>query len=650
MGQLDLMVLGSFGATMGGRTIDDFIYTKVKALLVYMVVEAQRDHQRDALAALLWPDQSEVQARLNLRKALSHLRAILRDDDESDPVLVTTRDTARMQPGSYQIDCNHFTALLDSSLPLRHSAAALLPMAVANLKMALDLYRGPFLDQIMVSDSVAYTEWQILLRERLHRRAVEACQALTTHFEQSNHWTEARRYAERHLELEPWDEQAHRALMRVWHRMGQRGAALYQYERCCQVLQHELGIAPEVATSRLFEQIRSGDAVAPPGPIVPPLTSGHTELHDLVDTGLPTPLTLLVGRKAEVNDLCTALRSDEVRLITLTGGAGCGKTRLALEVGAEMRTAFRNGACFVSLADVHDPQLVPATVLQALGCSEPYDVQSQQLLIRQLYNRQTLLILDSCEHVLVTAPFVGALLVACPQVKVLCTSRIPLHLYGEWLYQVSGLSFPASNVPDAREAEAVQLFVQRARAANYDFALTEHNAASIAAICVAFEGVPLAIELAAARMRQLSPVALARRLDQCLDLLCGGPQDVPLRHRSLRASLVWSYDLLTPDQQMLFRSLGMIEGSFTIRDVWRICVSANPLSVQEDLDILVEHKMVLRAEGLEPSYRLSVILWAFAREQLRLCGMESAEPELEIHHVSRSGQSAQRAAHRRASA
>lgn len=630
MTQLDLSAFGMFAATLDGRPLDGPVYSKVKALLIFLAVEAHRACHRDALAALLWPDQDEPQARLNLRKALSQLRGAFRQDGAGDPLLVTSRDTARLRPGAYHLDSAHFTALLDKALP-QSGSADLNPAAIADLEAALALYKGPFLDQFAVSDSVAFSEWQLLLRERLHRRAVEACLALSAYYERAGRWGDVRRCSDRHLELDPWDERAHRGLMRALCELGQRAGALYQYERCRQVLRHELGVTPEPATTNLWEQIRASEATQPAPPAVGRLTPGSGDRQELAESSLPTPLTSLVGRREEVGALVTAMRSADVRLITLTGGPGVGKTRLALEVGAAVRPAFRHGVFFVSLAEVREPRLIPAAVLQALGGTDSHDMQPEQLLVRRLRDRHAVLILDSCEHVLAAAPCVAALLAACPQLKVLCTSRAPLRVYGEWLYQVPGLRVPAIDETDNYEAEAVQLFVQRARAASYDFALSEHNVAPVGAICAALDGMPLALELAAAKMQQLSPAALARQLHQCLNLLCDGPRDVAPRHRSLRAAIGWSYELLTPGQQTLFRHLGLFRGTFTLQDLWATRTVPNQPSLQEDLETLVEQSMVLRIGYSEPCYRLPAMLQAFACELLRLHGEGPDEPELAIN-------------------
>src|SRR5215207_7308138 len=281
---------------------------------------------------------------------------------------------------------------------------------------------------------------------------------------------------------------------------------------------------------------------------------------------LPQLLTPFLGREQEVAAIAQLLST--ARLVTLTGSGGVGKTRLALRVAEELAPHFAEGVAFVPLAAVAEASLIPSAVAQALGVREHGGRPIGDRLMALLRDRELLLVLDNFEHVLPAAPFVAELLVACPALTILVTSRTTLRLSGEQRVPVPPMILPnpatTATAASVSQSDAVQLFVHRAQAAQPDFTLTDDNAAAIAAICVGLDGLPLAIKLAAARSSVLPPPSLLARLERRLPLLTGGPRDAPQRLRTMRDAIAWSYDLLPPEQQTLFRVLAVFAGGFTL--------------------------------------------------------------------------------------
>ncbi len=325
---------------------------------------------------------------------------------------------------------------------------------------------------------------------------------------------------------------------------------------------------------------------------------------------LPTYLTSLLGREQEVQAISALLARQEVRLVTLTGPGGVGKTRLAVQVASHLQGTFADGVCFVSLASISDPDLVSSTLAQALGLPEPEQAPLLEHLELFLHGKHLLLLLDNFEQVVSAAPLVGKLLLACPAVKALVTSRTSLRLHGEYEFPVAPLALPGlQERPDAHaivQSAAVTLFVQRASAIKPGFSLSDANAAVIAAICTRLDGLPLTIELAAARSKLLPPEALLARLQHRLAVLVGGPRDLPARQQTLRNTLQWSYDLLTPDEQRLFRRLSVFAGGCQLAAAEAVCTVAGDvrMNVLDGLASLLDNSLLSQVEhaGEEPRF------------------------------------------------
>src|SRR5919107_1508387 len=367
--------------------------------------------------------------------------------------------------------------------------------------------------------------------------------------------------------------------------------------------------------------------------IAPELPTSYPPLKtlDARTNNLPAQPTPLVGRESELGEVRDLLRAEGLRLLTLTGPGGIGKTRLGLQVAAELLDEFEDGVFFVALDPITASALVASAIAEPLGVVEAWDQPLEEGLKDYLGGKELLLVLDNFEQVLGGAPLVGNLLAACPKLKVLATSRSGLRVYGEQEYPVPPLELPRPGrlppIDRLSQYEAVRLFIERAKAARPDFSVTDENAPAVAEICARLDGLPLAIELAAARVKLLTPGAMLERLGSRLKLLTGGARDLPERQRTLRGAIEWSHALLEEGEQVLFRRLAVSSGGRTLEALEAICDAEGDLPVDafEGVSSLLDKSLLVREEGPEEESRLVMLetIHEYAREKLR----ESGEAE-----------------------
>ncbi len=560
MPHLKLWLLGDFRAELDGEPVAGFATDKARALLAYLAMEPGRPHSREHLAGLLWSDQPGAKALHSLRQTLSTLRKALRDGQAASPFLRVAPDSLQLDPGADAwIDAQVFERALGLALPPERGRAGARRPHLRNLRRALALYRGRLLERFSLRDGGVFEEWLTLRQEALNQRAVAGLAALIAYHERRGEYAQARQAAARLVELAPWDETAHCEVMRMLAMDGQWSAAQAQYRACRRYLSEELQVDPAPETAALFEHIRrcasAGAPFSPRAPAAP--------------RTLPEPATPFIGREREMDDLADLLADPHCRWITLLGPGGVGKSRLALEAAREQVGLFDDGVFHVPLSSATRADQVLPRIAEAVGLALSDRADASAQLGDYLRARRVLLVLDNLEHLLdaagETARGLSDLLAAAPGAVMLVASRERANLANEWLIPVGGLPCPAPGQaarPDA-EFDAVTLFMNSLRRIRPAAQLADADLAAVARICRLVEGMPLAIELAAAAAWSRACGEIAAEIERGLDVLSTTAPDVPRRQSSLRATLEQSWRLLSSAEQEVCRRLSVFAGGFT---------------------------------------------------------------------------------------
>jgi predicted ATPase/DNA-binding SARP family transcriptional activator/DNA-binding CsgD family transcriptional regulator len=633
-------LLGGFHISVGDRIVRENAWRLSKSASLVKLLALCRGHRlhRDQAMNLLWPKLDPRAAANNLYYALHHARRTL--DPEGRPaasrhLLLRGKQLMLCPEGELWVDVKSFGEA---------SAAARRAREPSAYRAALDLYTGELLPQDR------YEEWAQERREELRGDYLALLAELAALHEERGEFGEAIEALSRVMAEEPSNEQAHVGLMRLYALAGRRQEALRQYERLEGMLSRGFGRRPDAEGRHLYEEI-----LAERLPLALP-PHGGGEGRSSEDLGgrrhnLPAALSSFVGREGELVEVKRALAM--TRLLTLTGAGGCGKTRLALEVARDLASSYPDGVWLVELASLSQPELVPQAAASVLGVREQPDRPLVDTLVGHLREKDLLLILDNCEHLIEVCAQLGrSLLHSCPRLRVLATSREPLGVKGEALRRVSSLSVPDTDrLPAAGELtryDAVRLFVDRARLRVPDFELTPKNGQTVAQVCGRLEGIPLAIELATARVGALAVEEMAQRLEDSLSLLSAGSRTAEPRHRTMRATLEWSHGLLSEPEKELFRRLSAFAGGWTLEAAEAVGSGGlgGGADVLDLLTRLLDKSMAVAeaTEGGRVRYRMLEPIRQYARKKLEedeesdavlrrhanlfLALAEEAEPEL----------------------
>jgi predicted ATPase/DNA-binding SARP family transcriptional activator len=602
--ELRVRVLGGTELAVDGRPLMELASAKATALLVYLAVTGGA-HARSAVAGLLWSDLPEATARANLRLVLTKLRRAL--------------------PGHLEVD--RHTVALAPGHPVWVDAVEVARLAAAEhggdeLLAAVRLCRGEFLQGFEVPGATLFDDWLVARRAACRADMLALMDRALTESRDRDDPAAGVEVARRMLELEPLQEEAHRALMWFLAMGGQRSAALAQFDTCRYVLREELGLEPAAATLTLREEIASAGEFTELG-VAGPAAPQRPGPAARPGRDLPQPPTTLVGRERELARLHELLDDPACRLVTLVGPGGIGKTRLAVEVAAGRSGRHRDGTAFVSFVGTvparpeEAADVVVANLAAALGVSLAVPRDPLELLADHLAGRELLLVLDNLEQLRDAAGVVADLLQRAPGLQVVVTSRRRLGLGVEWLVEVPGLPYPPEGDTAATGYEAVRLFEARAGLVAPDFRWAA-DPAGVARVCRLLAGVPLAIELAVRWVRSASPSAIADRVAGGLDLLATAAPDVERRHRSLRSVIDWSWELLTGQERQVLARLSVPRGGFDLEAAAAIAGATLPV-----LDGLLDHSLV--EIGEDGRYGMHELLRQYAAERLAADPAEEAD-------------------------
>jgi predicted ATPase len=597
---IEFLTLGTIELRHGDRSDLDSVLKQHKrlALLAYLCLSPEF-RRRDLLIALLWPDLDHLHARTALRQAIYFLRHQLSED------MFVVR-------GQEEIGIRKELLWCDSASLHRASRAK-------DVAKVAELYGGEFLPGFHVSHVASeFEHWIEHERFKVDDEAQTAFSVLSRRAEKTGALHDASRWARKAVDLSPTDECSARRLISILDRTGDRAGAVHEYDSLVRRLADVVDVEPSEETQRLIHEIR-GNATQVPAP------ASITDMPEDSEDSIPTPSTRLIGRQQEIEHITRLLEREHVRLVTVTGTGGIGKSRLAIEVARQMVRRSSIDTWLVSLGSGLTSEQVPSTIASALEVRGRPGKRHREQVIDHLAGRDALLVLDGFEHVAGASSWINALIESLPRLKVLVTSRVTLRIAGEHEFKTPPLTLPnperllGTELP--LDSEAVALFVDRATAADQNFRLTEESAHSVAEICRKLDGLPLAIELAAMRIKILSPRELLENLVRPFELLRRGPCDAPARQQTLEATIRWSCDLLNPLERELFCGLSVFIGGCDLKAVKAVWPGDAELSVLDGIAALVDANLVQRSDGSDRTSRYVMLetLHEYAAGELAKC-------------------------------
>ncbi|HET6659478.1 MAG TPA: BTAD domain-containing putative transcriptional regulator [Rubrobacter sp.] len=604
-----IRLLGGFGVWVGQRAVSEGAWHLRKAKSLVKLLALARGHalHREQIMDLLWPELGKRAASNNLRGSLHGARSALAPDSiMASHYLASKEERVTLCPEvELWVDVEAFEGAANAARRSGDPGAYRVP---------LELYGGELLPEDR------YEEWAEGRRGELLRLYLALLVELAGVYQEHGDHHSAVATLREVLAEEPTNEEAHVGLMRLYALSGQSGEALRQYERLSEALSSELGAEPSAPTYALKEEIAAGSFPPPRGLPTAPAAEEHA---DVVTHNLPAPRSRFVGRERDLKEVKRALAT--TRVLTLTGAGGSGKTRLALEVARDFVGAYPDGVWLVELAPLWEEKLVAHAVAEVLGVPEQAGRSLNDALVEALREKRVLVVLDNCEHLIEEAArLVDILLGLCPRLRVLATSREALNVEGEVVWRVPTLAVPDPGRPailgELTRYDAVRLFVERARLRLPDFEPTPQNAGALVQICWRLEGMPLAIELAAARVGALSLEQISERLEDSLKLLTGGSRTATPRQQTLRGALDWSHELLSGEERTLFRRLSAFVGGWILEAAEAVGAGGG-IEEEDILDLLsnlADKSLVLSdAEATDVvRYRMLESVRQYAREQL----------------------------------
>lgn len=595
---------------------------KAIALLAYLAVNdlthLHQRYSRESLSALLWPDYDQSHAFSNLRRTIWEVHQAL-----GEGWLIAERESVHLnEDAQIDLDVARFLDLISQGRQQTDPA-----LRIPLLSDAVKLYRNHFLTGFSLKDALNFNEWAFAESENLRRQLADALTILSDAYCELSQADKAIPHARRLVALDPLNESAHRQLMEVYLQAGQHSAALKQYQTCEQILRKELNLDPQPETRALYRRIRKGGIkeVQAEKPIET-ITPKHN---------LPLQLSTFIGREKEQVEIISLIAKH--RLVTLAGTGGIGKTRLSLQVGQNLLNHYPGGVWFIAFDSLSDAALVPQTVAAIFDIQESADGSLVERLTDYLHEKTTLLIFDNCEHLLeACVDLITALLRKCPTLKILVTSRETLNVSGEAIYYMPSLSIPEGEVTIEKlpEYESIRLFTERAALAFSSFTLTKENAQTVVEICGKVDGIPLAIELAAARVNILQGEEILRQLHDSFALLSSDSRTILPRQQTLEASVDWSWGLLTESEQIFLRQLSVFAGGWTLESAQAVCNGEASLTGVALINALVKKSLIVveQETGRETRFRFHEMVRQFAHEKLIQSGEEEKIRTLHLNY------------------